>query len=50
VYSSTLETAKAQAKAWALVSDADAAEGAIVFSCFEDKPITAIPIQIEVNR
>lgn len=50
VYSGTLKTAKAQAKAWALVSDADAAEGAIVFSCFEDKPITAIPIQIEVNR
>lgn len=50
VYSSTLATAKAQAEAWALVSDADSAEESIVFACFDKKPVTAIPIQIEVNR
>lgn len=36
--------------AWALVGEADAGAGKITFTCFEDKPTTAIPIQIEVLR
>lgn len=50
VYSSTLETAIAQRDAWLAVSDATAGAGNITFVCFEDKPTTAIPIQVEVNR
>ena len=50
VYSEVLETALAEKEAWACVSDAKTVDGSIVFSCFEDKPTTAIPIQIEVNR
>lgn len=50
VYSTALETALAQKEAWGLVSDAEASAGKIVFKCFEEKPTTAIPIQIEVNR
>ena len=50
VYSSTVATALEQKEAWAMVSDADTSAGSITFTCFEDKPDTAIPIQIEVNR
>lgn len=50
VYSEALETALAEKEAWACVSDAKTVDGSIVFSCFEDKPTTAILIQIEVNR
>ena len=50
VYSSTLDTALAEKDAWSMVCDADAATGALTFICFEDKPTTAISIQIEVNR
>lgn len=50
VYSDTLATAIAQKEAWEAVSKAVAAEGTITFSCFEDKPTTDIPIQVEVNR
>ena len=50
VYSDTLATAIAQMEAWNLVCRAKAAAGKITFYCFEDKPTTAIPIQIEVNR
>lgn len=50
VYSDTLATAQAQKEAWEAVSKAVAAAGAITFSCFEDKPTTDIPIQVEVNR
>ncbi len=50
VYSTNLETALLEKEAWAMVSDAQTANGSITFSCFEDKPDTAIPIQIEVNR
>ena len=49
-YSDTLATALAQKEAWALVGEADAGAGKITFTCFEDKPTTAIPIQIEVLR
>lgn len=50
VYSSTLATAMAQKEAWEMVSKATASSGAITFTCFEDKPTTNIPVQIEVNR
>lgn len=50
VYSSTLDTALAEKDAWSMVCDADAATGVLTFICFEDKPSTDIPIQIEVMR
>lgn len=50
VYSDTLSTAQAQKEAWEMVSKAVAYEGSIKFTCFEDKPSTTIPIQVEVNR
>ena len=50
VYSTTNATAIAQKEAWARVSRGDAVAGGIQFTCFEDKPGTAIPIQIEVMR
>lgn len=50
VYSTTNATAIVQKEAWACVSKAVTAAGSITFTCFEDKPTTAIPIQIEVNR
>ena len=50
VYSSTLATALAQKEAWSMVSKAVSNSGKITFTCFEEKPATAIPIQIEVIR
>ena len=50
VYSSDDATALAQKEAWACVSKAVTAANSITFACFEDKPSTAIPIQIEVIR
>ena len=50
VYGGTVANKLLQKEAWNMVSDADAADGAIIFTCFEDKPTKAIPIQIEVNR
>ena len=50
VYSSDNITALAQKEAWACVSKAVTAANAITFACFEDKPATEIPIQIEVMR
>lgn len=50
VYSDTLSTAISQKEAWDMVSKAVAAAGSITFYCFEDKPTTNIPIQVEVNR
>lgn len=50
VYSDTLATAITQEEAWGCVSKAVTAAGAITFYCFEDKPTTDIPIQVEVNR
>lgn len=49
-YSTTLATALLQKEAWMKVSKAEAAAGSITFTCFEEKPTTAIPIQIEVVR
>lgn len=50
VYDADNTTAQAQREAWGCVSRGVAAAGGIQFSCFEDKPETAIPIQIEVMR
>ena len=50
VYDADNTTAQAQRKAWGCVSRGVAAAGGIQFTCFEDKPETAIPIQIEVMR
>lgn len=49
-YSSDNATAIAQKEAWSKVSKAEAAAGSITFTCFEDKPTTAVPLQIEVMR
>lgn len=49
-YSSNNATAIAQKEAWSKVSKAEAAAGSITFTCFEEKPTAAIPIQIEVIR
>ena len=50
VYSDDNATAIAQKEAWGCVSKAVAANGWINFYCFEEKPTTAIPIQVEVIR
>lgn len=50
VYSDTLATALNQKEAWAMVSEADAGAGKIIFTCFEDVPTVAIPILVEVVR
>ena len=50
VYSTDNATAIAQKEAWNCVSKAEAAAGGIKFTCFEDKPMAGIPIQIEVIR
>lgn len=50
VYSTTTATAILQKEAWLCVSRGDATAGGIQFKCFEEKPGTAIPIQIEVIR
>ena len=50
VYSFDNATALAQKEAWSCISKAVTADNSITFTCFEDKPTTAIPIQIEVNR
>ena len=50
VYSSDNAAAIAQKEAWACVSKAVTAANSIKFTCFEDKPTTAISIQIEVIR
>lgn len=50
LYDADNTTAQAQREAWGCVSRGDAAAGGIQFTCFGDKPETAIPIQIEVMR
>ena len=50
VYSSTLSTALGQKGAWSMVSKAETSANTITFTCFEEKPTAAIPIQIEVIR
>lgn len=50
VFDSDSTTAAAQKEAWDCVSRGEAAAGGIKFTCFDSKPETAIPIQIEVMR
>lgn len=50
VYSSDTATAIAQKEAWGCVSKGEAAAGGIKFTCFDSKPGTSVPIQIEVVR
>ena len=50
VYSGTEEETQRQHDAWALVSEAEAGNGKIVFRCFDAVPDVAIPIQVEVMR
>lgn len=50
VYDADNTTAQAQREAWGCVRRGVAAAGGIQFTCFGDKPETAIPIQIEVMR
>ena len=50
VYDGNSETAVAQKESWGCVSQGEATAGGIKFTCLEDKPETAIPIQIEVVR
>ena len=45
-----METALKQLKSWNQVSFARAGDGKILFTCLEEKPDTAVPIQIEVLR
>lgn len=49
-YADAPDTALAQREAWSLVGKGEAGEGGITFTCFEEKPTTEIPIQIEVMR
>ena len=50
IYSEALETALEEKEAWSMVSKAETSDGAITFTCFEDKPSVEIAIQIEVIR
>ena len=50
VYADDIATALAQKEAWSMVCEAESGDDSITFTCFEDKPETAIPLQIEVNR
>lgn len=50
VYSDDLETKMAQREAFALVDDLDTEDGFVTFTCFEEKPVTDIAVQLEVNR
>ena len=47
VYSTVNATAILQQNAWNLVSSAVTGTDKITFTCFKQKPITAIPIQIK---
>ena len=50
VYDEDQETRLKQKEAFVLVDDLDTEDGAVIFTCFEDKPEVNIPIQMEVNR
>lgn len=47
VYSTTLATALLQKEAWNQIGKIDTGAGSMTITCFEDKPVTAIPIQIK---
>ena len=46
VYSGTNATAILEKTAWSAISKAETGTGNIVFTCFEEKPVTAINIEI----
>ena len=50
VLSAAAETAQAQLEAWGLVGRITAQDNQITVTCYEDKPVTAIPIQLKVVR
>ncbi len=50
VLSSTKSTALKQLEAWGCVSKIETGTNQITAICLEDKPTTAIPIQLEVVR
>ena len=50
VYDEDQDTRLAQKEAFAMVDDLDTEDGAVIFTCFDDKPDVNIPIQMEVNR
>lgn len=50
VYSSDQMARVAEKTAFALVDDLDTAEGLVTFTCFGDKPVTDLTIQMEVVR
>ena len=50
VYSSDVETAKAEKDSFALVDDLDTEDGAIIFTAFEERPEVDLTLQLEVNR
>lgn len=45
-YSTTTATALLQKEAYSMISYYDTGAGTITFTCLEDKPVTAIPLQI----
>lgn len=47
VFSTTLATAILQKEAWNQISKIETGLNSITVTCFEDKPVTAIPIQIK---
>ncbi len=47
VYSTTNATALAQKDAWNMISKIETGAGNIVVTCFEEKPVTSIPIQLK---
>jgi hypothetical protein len=50
VYSSNADVAMLQKDAWNLISDGDAGNDVIVFTCFKETPTVDIPIQVECFR
>lgn len=50
VYSDNNDVAILQEEAWNMISQGDAIENGITFTCFEDLPSVDIPIQIECFR
>ena len=50
VYSSDNATMLAEMEAWSFVVDLETFDGYVVFTCPEEKPATALTIQMEVHR
>ena len=50
VYDSDPAAALSQRESWAMVCQADAGTDSLTFTCFEDCPGAAVPLQIEVMR